>query len=223
MEQLRSNTEKINNYLRHEAGVKVIEIYECEWVKEKKSNPEIIEFLKDNLFNFKSALSGKITKDIILKKIIDGKLFGLVQCDIEVPAHLKSYFSEMTPIFKNVEVGREHISSHMREYCVDNKLLAQPRRILIGSYFGKGILLSTPLLAWYLGHGLIVTDIQQIVEYEPQTCFKDFADSVTSARREGDRNADSSIRADTFKLLGNSGEFSVLRDCVKPLTLCIYV
>ena len=125
MEQLRSNTEKINNYLRHEAGVKVIEIYECEWVKEKKSNPEIIEFLKDNLFNFKSALSGKITKDIILKKIIDGKLFGLVQCDIEVPAHLKSYFSEMTPIFKNVEVGREHISSHMREYCVDNKLLAQ--------------------------------------------------------------------------------------------------
>ena len=150
-------------------------------------------------------LSGKITKDIIIDKVISGELFGLVQCDIEVPEHLKSYFSELTPIFKNVEVGREHISSHMKDYCIDNKLLTQPRRTLIGSYFGKAILLSTPLLAWYLDHGLIVTDIQQVVEYEPQTCFKDFADSVTSARREGARNTESSILVDTFKLLGNSG------------------
>ena len=100
MEQLRLNTEKINNYLRHEVGVKVIEMYECQWYKEKKSNPEIIEFLKDKHYNFQSVLSGEITKDIIIDKVISGKLFGLVQCDIEVPEHLKSYFSELTPIFK---------------------------------------------------------------------------------------------------------------------------
>ena len=29
--------------------------------------------------------------------------FGFVECDIEVPDHLKDYFSEMTPIFKNVD------------------------------------------------------------------------------------------------------------------------
>ena len=39
--------------------------------------------------------------------------FRLVECDISVPSHLRAKFSEMTLIFKNVEVGGEHLGERM--------------------------------------------------------------------------------------------------------------
>ena len=36
--------------------------------------------------------------------ILNDVLFGFVQVDIETPDHLKEYFSEMTPIFKNAKI-----------------------------------------------------------------------------------------------------------------------
>ncbi|NBO67009.1 MAG: hypothetical protein EBU88_19555, partial [Acidobacteria bacterium] len=36
--------------------------------------------------------------------ILNDKLFGFIQVDIETPENLKEYFSEMTPIFKNAEI-----------------------------------------------------------------------------------------------------------------------
>ena len=45
----------------------------------------------------------------------------------------------------------------------------------------------------------------QIIEYEPNPCFRRFEESVSAARRAGDEDPDKSIIADTMKLLGNSG------------------
>jgi len=75
---------------------------------------------------------------------------------------------------------------------------------LIGSYSGQGILLASPLIKWYLDHGLVVTDIDLIIEYEPISCFRNFGEQVSTARRQGDVHPDFSILAETFKLLGNS-------------------
>ena len=77
--------------------------------------------------------------------------------------------------------------------------------MLIGSYRGEKILLATPLLRWYLAHGLVVDHVYQIIEYEPKPCFQNFGDSVSAARRAGDADPDKAIIADTMKLLGNSG------------------
>ena len=49
--------------------------------------------------------------------------------------------------------------------------MAQPRRSLIGSYYGEKILLATPLLQWYLEYGLVVTKIYQVVQYWPEDSF----------------------------------------------------
>ena len=139
----------------------------------------------------------------IMDAVRDGQLFGLVQCDIAVPDHLKAEFSEMAPIFKNIEVSRADMSEHMRDYCIKHKLVTQPRTTLVGSLFGKEILLITPLLRWYIEHGLEVTNIKQVIEYRPEACFKNFGDTVTKARRQGDLNPDSSIVSNSFKLIGN--------------------
>lgn len=64
------------------------------------------------------------------------------------------------------------------------------------------ILLATPLLKWYLAHGLRVTKVYQVVEFTPQRCFKDFVEKVSDARRHGDANPKTAIIADTMKLIG---------------------
>ena len=64
---------------------------------------------------------------------------------------------------------------------------------------------STPLLRWYLVHGIVVDRVYQFVEYEPNPCFQRFGGSVSAARCAGDSDPEKAIIADTIKLLGNSG------------------
>ena len=62
----------------------------------------------------------------ILEAIQEGTLFGLIECDIKAPEHLKDYFAEMTPIFKNTDVSLEDIGETMKKYAEQNKLMSQP-------------------------------------------------------------------------------------------------
>jgi hypothetical protein len=140
----------------------------------------------------------------VLNKILDGRLFGFVECDIHVPDHLESKFSEMTPIFKNFELTRDHLSDHMRAFAEENDHLKRPQRSLIGSMKGEKILLFTDLLKWYLEHGLVVSRVYQIIEYEPSRIFQSFGETVTEARRAGDVDSSQKLLADTAKLIGNS-------------------
>ena len=38
------------------------------------------------------------------KDVISDKLFGYVECDVKVPDNLYDHFSEMCPIFKNIDI-----------------------------------------------------------------------------------------------------------------------
>ena len=93
----------------------------------------------------------------------------------------------------------------MRHYAEEHGITSAPRRTLVGSYRGDKILLSTPLLQWYLMHGLIVDHVYRVVEYEPKQCFRHFGESVSTTRSAGDADPNKAIIADTMKLLGNSG------------------
>ena len=145
-----------------------------------------------------------MTQHQILAAMVDGTLFGMVECDVCVPRELQDHFAEMQPIFKNTTVTRNDIWPFMRDYAEEHDIMSAPRRMLVGSYRGDNILLSTPLLQWYLMHGLIVNHVYQVVEYEPKPCFRHFGESVSTARRAGDADSDKAIIADTIKLLGNS-------------------
>ena len=97
-----------------------------------------------------------ITQQQIIAAVIDGTLFGMVECDVRVPSELRAHFAEMQPVFKNATVTRDDIGPFMREYAEKNDIMSKPRRMLVGSYHGEKILLATPLLGWYLMHGLVV-------------------------------------------------------------------
>ena len=201
MEQLRLQTTKNSKYIQ-QCGYKLVELWECQWKKMKASNAQLRQFLQ----KYRRTLDYKqsMTEAEIIAAVKGNTLFGMVECDIEVPLHLKAYFSEMTPIFKNTNVTVNDIGQVMKEYADANHLMTQPRRTLIGSYKGEKILLATPLLKWYLEHGLEVLKIHQVVQYWPKDCFKQFGENVSQARRNGDKDPDQAIIADTMKLLGNS-------------------
>jgi hypothetical protein len=66
------------------------------------------------------------------------------------------------------------------------------------------ILLYTPLLKWYLQHGLIITKFHVVIEYTLVKCFQKFADEISDARRAGDVDKAYDLIAKTMKLFGNS-------------------
>ena len=199
MKELRDETEANSDYIRSQ-GYQLIEMYECEWRRMKKEDPRVRAFMTNT---FKRPLDNlwTMTPDQIVTAVLNGSLFGVVECDIHVPDHLKPHFSEMCPIFKNTEISRDDIGEFMKEFAEDEDIMPRPRRSLIGSYFGKKILLATPLLKWYLEHGLVVTRIYQVVEYTPKACFKPFGEAVSDARRAGDVDPSKAIIADTMKLV----------------------
>ena len=239
-EQLLAATKERTRILKEELKLDVEEIWECEWQIMKKTSA-VKTFLKDAFpahpASFFSKKAPYTSKDII-DAIQNNGLFGFILCDISVPKHvpiptdrkdlydffgknanLGDYFSEMTPIFKNIDVSLEDVGEHMKTYATDNKLLSQPRRTLVGSYSAKIFLIITPLLLWYLSKGLVVDVVHQFVQYHPKTCFTSFASNVTEMRRLGDTDPKKKLVADTYKLIGNSAYGKCLENLASHTTV----
>ncbi|GMF14286.1 unnamed protein product [Phytophthora lilii] len=145
--------------------------------------------------------------DTIIDDIKSDKIFGFLECDIETTEHLKDYFSEMCPIFKNVEIDptEEVIGKHMFDYNQSRgKNMAKKSRKLIGSYFGKQILIYTPLLKWYLQHGMVITKTYSFIKANSHRPFESFMNQVSDARRGGDVDDSKTMIGDMMKLVGNA-------------------
>ncbi|KAG2761816.1 hypothetical protein PC116_g27630 [Phytophthora cactorum] len=146
--------------------------------------------------------------DGIIDDIKADKVFGFLECDIHNPEHLKGYFSEMSPIFKNVLIdctNESVIGKHMFDYNqsrTSNR--SKPARKLIGSYFGEKILIYTPLLKWYLSHGMEIAKTYCFIKASSHKAFAPFMEAVSNARREGDLDKSKAMIAEMMKLVGNS-------------------
>ncbi|EGZ24969.1 hypothetical protein PHYSODRAFT_326017 [Phytophthora sojae] len=118
----------------------------------------------------------------IVDDIVNDKIFGFLECDIRTPEHLKPYFSEMTPIFKNTLIDcsdRSVIGQHMFEYNEERKQSrAKPARKLIGSYFGEKILIYAPLLKWYISHGMEITKTYSFIKASSHKAFAPFMEAM---------------------------------------------
>ncbi|KAL4109296.1 hypothetical protein PRIC1_000998 [Phytophthora ramorum] len=146
--------------------------------------------------------------DDIVEDIVADKIFGFLECDIRTPEHLKEYFSEMTPIFKNTLIDcadESVIGHHMFKYNeARQQSRAKPARKLIGSYFGEKILIYAPLLKWYLSHGLEIAKTYSFIKVNSHKAFAPFMEAVSNARREGDVDKSKAMIAEMMKLVGNS-------------------
>ena len=213
MESRAKKTEQRNQFYRSK-GFDLVVKRECDFREEIKNNPVLRKFVRDQDPPFFRKHRGSVNTDTILKAVRDGTLFGCVLADIAVPKTWSpefqgktdmspyDYFSEMSPIFCTSDIPYDVIGKHMQEYAEENGMSKKPRTLLVGGMAGKQMLLSTPLLKWYLGHGMECTNITEVIEYNSMACFRDFVKTVSDRRREGDKHKDKAVLADNAKLLG---------------------
>ena len=147
--------------------------------------------------------------------IANGQLFGVVEVDISVKDDFKDYFSEFPPFFCTCQVSMSDIGEHMTEYCNQNDIKFDYKKLLVSGTSASKILLSTPLLQWYLKNNCEITKIYQIIEYQPKMAFRSFIETVTKYRLEGDRDPDKAIIGEIYKLVSNSSCGSLLMDEAK--------
>ena len=65
-------------------------------------------------------------------------------------------------------------------------------------------MLYTPLLKWYLNHGVVITGVHHLIGYEPGRPFAWFLEEVANARRQADNDPSKKQLGDVSKLKGNS-------------------
>ena len=75
--------------------------------------------------------------------------------------------------------------------------------MLIPSFTLQNGTVVTPLLLFDPQLGLVCTRLHRFVDYTPKKCFKSFVQSAVDARRQGDENPNSSVVAETMKVLAN--------------------
>ena len=126
---------------------------------------------------------------LLTRGVQNNDLFGFAQVDIEVPGELHDKFSEMIP--------DEQIPDHMHEYLkkTGRKRISGTRK-LCGVMEAKKILLYTPVLKWYLDHGLKVTGFYQFLRYTRGKPFAWFPEEVADARRQAEKDPDKRIVGD---------------------------
>ena len=114
------------------------------------------------------------------------------------------YFEVFPPNFKNYEDERDGIGERMKEYAERNNFLLKSRKMLISSFKLERGPNIEPFLLFYLEKGLIFSDAFWVLKYPNRRCFEMSVQNVVDFRRGGDRNKESTVVADTMKLIGNS-------------------
>ena len=128
--------------------------------------------------------------------------FGFVLGNVEDGSCRYFYAHENNTLMER-SISKIDIGDLMKEYAEKGNM-SQPRRTLISSFYLKNRTIITPLLLYYLHLGLECTKIYRFVQYTPKKCFSSFVQSAVNARRQGDENPNSSVVAETMKLLANS-------------------
>ena len=99
-------------------GYAVKQKWECEWGRLKKQDLELKAFITDR----QQPCDGRfmMTEETILQAVMDEKLCGASEVDLQVPDDLKSKFAEMPLVFRNIEVSRDDIGDDMKAYAEDS-------------------------------------------------------------------------------------------------------
>ena len=124
-----------------EKGCKVIEMWECEFWRLYKTTKTVKQHIREH-FPYRRSLAA----EQVLEDIKKGKLFGYVQCDIEVPEFSRPKFDNFPPIFENTLVSKNDIGDLMKTYAEEEGIMSQPRKMLISSFTLQNGALITPLL-----------------------------------------------------------------------------
>ena len=144
-EIMRRIKKRVQDQMRKEyiqqKGYKNIEMWECNWWELYRSDATV-----KNHPRAKFPDQRPLSEERLMQEIKSRRLFGYVQCDLEVPEHLKAYLANFPPTFKKTVVSRNDIGDLMKEFAEEEGIMSQPRRILISRFHLNGTIISPLLL-----------------------------------------------------------------------------
>ena len=217
-ERKQKTQEKVRFLEKH--GYEVISIYECEYYILQKNHPFFkgqSRFLKPRVYlpEFTQNHRSTVTKDEILKGVMEGKFFGFLLVDISVRQEYRDKYKDFPPLFVNCDISVKDIGEHMQQYINEHNISIKSRRLLISTLDANKILLSSELIKWYLSHGLEVTEVYEVIEFSKDRPFIHFVNEVTERRKEGARDKTKAMLGQLWKLTGNSAYGVTLIDKMK--------
>ena len=92
----------------------------------------------------------------------------------------------------------------MKNYAGVKRIMSQLRKMLISSFTLQNGTFIILLLLFYLQLGLVCTKIHRFEEFTPKKRFNSFLQSSVDARRQSDKNPNSTDLAETMKLPANN-------------------
>lgn len=238
LQERRQKTQQTTDMFRRH-GYEVTEKWECDFRNDCKRDAKLTAFIHTRQPQyFQQTRYSPQSIEEVLTAVETGVLYGVLEVDISVPEQWQSnfkpslspreYFEEFPPLFCTTSIPYEIIGETMQNYVKEqqkqehlatggtehNFVFKEPpaRRLMVGALQGERLLLGTPLLQWYLAHGLVVTRVYQVIEFQPSNCFRSFIDDVTDTRRQADIDPDLAILADIAKLTNNASFGSFLLD-----------
>ena len=210
--RIRSHKYKQSSIVKRIVGFDANSLYPSTMAKEMPCGQEFVEHYKDPVQAAQQLIGRMYSK----------RWFGFAEVDIEVPRDLWEEFEEFLPIFINQSVGEEGISQHMKDYLTKSGRVGTPdQKKLLGVLKAKKVLLYTPLLKWYIEHGVEITAVHRTINYIPQKIFDWFVKEVANIRRKGDAEAEKALLAEIYKLLGNSA-YGKFIEAVERQTKVLY-
>ena len=118
-----------------------------------------------------------------------------------------------SPLFVVQEILDHDIPEEMKIYKeITGRKTVKGTKKLLGVMKAKKILLSIPLIEWYLKHVLGLTAVYQLIKYEPGMPFSWFPEEVANARREADKDPLKKQLGDVAKIKGNSFYGKMIED-----------
>ena len=120
-----------------------------------------------------------------------------------IQKHLKNGFL-FPPVITKQIIEDDMLSPFMQQVNVSKPLLPKDESP-IQTYHGTNVFLFTPLVKLYMEMGLQISNVTEVVQYQPGKCFLPFANRVVKLRSEATRDGDDAKQL-TAKLFGNSGK-----------------
>ena len=139
----------------------------------------------------------------ILKGIKDGTLFGYIVADVATPPEVfeKIKWINFPPVIQRQDIDECHLSEYMKSR-VKAENVKLPRTTVVQSYNGQQSLLFSPLVAFYLKLGLVVSNITLFIQFEPHIVLEEFVNKITEGRIAAIESNNSSLGR-AFKDTGN--------------------
>ena len=131
-------------------------MWDCEWWRLYKTSTNVKLHIRENIPHRRSLTAHQLPEGT--KK---SNLLGYVQGNIEVSENLRTNFSNFSPIFKSTLVSKIDFGDLMKTYAEEERILSQPRKMLMSRFTLQNGTLNNPLFLFYLQLGLIVTKIHR--------------------------------------------------------------